>query len=265
MSNSSISDARAFSPECESPQEFVQAQAYAALYRSSTPAAQFLRRRLAHVLSCLRAVPGGRLLDVGCGPGILLNSLDGKRFERHGVDLRLAMIRQAQMLEGEGSMCLSIARLEQLPYPNRAFDVVLALGVLEYLPELRDGLSEIARVAKPDATIIISMLNKQSVYWRWRTNVWDVFERLRSLLIGRTGSLESFTIHSREHLIGHMKDLQMIPRDVVYYDVNVGVEPLASRFPRIVRKVNCLLESMFGSRFSTGLHTAFLVIAVLSP
>lgn len=77
------------------------------------------------------------------------------------------MIRAAKALTTEQTSSLAVGRLEQLPYPDNSFDVILALGVLEYLPQLDAGLIEIARVAKPGAVIIVSMLNPQSLYRSW--------------------------------------------------------------------------------------------------
>src|ERR1700739_1853617 len=134
MSENSTPGAATSSPSCEPElREFVHAKGYAALCRAATPAAMFLRRRLKHLFVRLQAVPSGRLLDIGCGPGVLLNGLDDNRFERHGVDCSPAMIRQARNAAGKAKRYLSIARLEHLPYPDHAFDVILALGVLEYV------------------------------------------------------------------------------------------------------------------------------------
>lgn len=244
--------------------EASEAEAYAALYCGSTPASQFFHQRLDRVLDCLNVLPGGRVLDVGCGPGILLDVLDDAKFERHGIDCSLGMVRQARAIAQNGQTFLSVAQLEYLPYPDQTFDVVLALGVLEYLPELGTGLSEISRVARPNALVIISMLNSRSLYWQWRRHVWDAVARRWSSVTGRSKPLEELIIRSRRQLIGDMKRAQIAPQSVIYYDFNIGIEPLSTRFPRIVRKLNSILESWFGRRLYTVLRTAFLIIAISS-
>ena len=49
-----------------------------------------------------------------------------------------------------------VADVQQLPFQNQCFDVVLCLEVLEYVPSPAAALDELNRVLKPDGTLILS-------------------------------------------------------------------------------------------------------------
>src|SRR5918911_2517952 len=92
----------------------------------------------------------GRLLEVGCGPAIMLPDLLAMGFEVHGIDVSAEMIRRAEQriashpLASRGKV--AVGDVEKLDFPDASFDAVLAMGVLEYLPTYGLALREMARV-----------------------------------------------------------------------------------------------------------------------
>lgn len=92
--------------------------------------------------------PAGRILDAGCGIGLL-----GRLYpELHlvGLDASMTLLREARTgyrLRVEGSA-------EALPFESESFDVVVALNMLHHVirPEL--AVSEFGRVLKPGGTLI---------------------------------------------------------------------------------------------------------------
>ncbi len=147
---------------------FAAATGYARLYEGSRPCAQFLNERLRRVLQAVGALKGGKVLEVGCGPGVLLHRLASSKCKLYGLDCSSQMIAEAKRRTAGTNAKFTVGRAEQLPFEDQSFDVVLALGVLEYLPEVTTGLNEIARVAKPNAVIIVSMLNAVSLNGLWK-------------------------------------------------------------------------------------------------
>lgn len=89
-----------------------------------------------------------RVLDVGCGPGRYLARLDGRR--SFGVDLSLGMVRVAA---AHGTV--AVAHAEQLPFATGAFDAAIAAHVLYHVPDIGAAAAEIARVARPGATVLV--------------------------------------------------------------------------------------------------------------
>jgi 2-polyprenyl-3-methyl-5-hydroxy-6-metoxy-1,4-benzoquinol methylase len=250
----------------QAPRQFSRPKEYADLYRGCGPVAQFFNRRLAHVFDRLTPIEGGRLLDVGCGPGILLSQLVDGRFELFGADSSPEMIREATVATARQAAQLVVAQIEHLPYPNNFFDVILALGILEYLPDLEVALAEIARVAKPDAIIVVSMLNRESMYWWWQLHLYRRWIVLRSFLSSRRW--EPFVmpiLHTKQRLMRAMNGCQIKPLDVTYFDVNVCVEPVASRYPELSSRINRRLEGCVSKKFSRFMHSGFVILATFTP
>ncbi len=98
---------------------------------------------------------GGRVLDVGCADGYLLDRL-GPAFERSGIEVNSGMAKQcrARGIDVIGSDLLDPELAQR--YAGR-FDVVTAIAVLEHLPNLRDGLSRIRQLLQPGGVALIEL------------------------------------------------------------------------------------------------------------
>lgn len=246
---------------------FSEAKGYAQLYEGSpSPQALFFNERLQRVFELIAPVKSGKVLEVGCGPGILLSRLAGPQLELFGLDLSPEMIAEAKSRTAGLDVELAVGQLAQLPYRDQSFDMILALGVLEYLPDQRTALSELARVAKPDAIIIISMLNKVSLYRWWEHFVYRRWSTLKSLIRSqRPDEGPKMWLHSRRSLIRAMKACQLAPVEFVYYDPNVCVPPLDSKYHPQASALNRRVKDYCGRWISPLLHTAFLVRALSKP
>jgi ubiquinone/menaquinone biosynthesis C-methylase UbiE len=110
----------------------------------------------------------GRLLEVGCGPAVMLPDLLAMGFEVQGVDVSGEMIRRGrQRMSGhplERRCRLDLGDVERLDFPDASFDAVLSMGVLEYLPGHAQALAEISRVLRPRGVAVFSMPNGMSAY-----------------------------------------------------------------------------------------------------
>jgi ubiquinone/menaquinone biosynthesis C-methylase UbiE len=218
---------------------FAGAIEYARLYEGSGSCAQFFNERLRQVLEVIAPLSGGKVLEVGCGPGILLSRLGSTKLELYGLDCCPEMITEAKERTAGASVRLTVGRVQQLPFEDQSFDVVLALGVLEYLPEVTAGLNEIARVAKPNAVIVVSMLNVLSLYRLWERFIY--FPSWRDLRFLRQRKKEVkplLCLHRRKSLMNMMKACHLEPVDARYYDVNVGVPPFDSEYPQSIKILN---------------------------
>jgi len=105
---------------------------------------------------------GARILDAGCGTGLLTLALlrvlrrpaDITAVDLSGRSLQTAR-RAADKLEAKvrHRLCFLQANALSLPFPAESFDLVVTSGVLEYLP-LDDGLGELARVLAPGGHLL---------------------------------------------------------------------------------------------------------------
>jgi SAM-dependent methyltransferase len=112
------------------------------------------RRRVLRVqLERLRVPPGARLLDAGCGSGRTLDEL--ARYGRvTGIDVSAEAVAAAR---SRGHAGVRLARVEELPFADAAFDVVTCLDVVEHTPDDRVTLTELRRVTRPGGVLIVTV------------------------------------------------------------------------------------------------------------
>lgn len=92
---------------------------------------------------------GERVLDVGCGMGRLLEPFGDLR--RYGMDISAAYLDHAQRQGIE--VCL--ARVEDMPYTDGLFDIVVCTDVLEHVLDLNVACAEMMRVTRDGGHLIV--------------------------------------------------------------------------------------------------------------
>jgi SAM-dependent methyltransferase len=123
------------------------------------------------VLDLASVAPGDRVLDVGCGTGVLARAAAmrvGPAGTVTGLDLNEAMLRVARRLgpaidwrQGDASA---------LPLPDSSFDVVACQSALMFFPDATAALREMARVCTPNGTVAVQVyarLADQPAYGPW--------------------------------------------------------------------------------------------------
>jgi SAM-dependent methyltransferase len=98
------------------------------------------------------AIPASRALDVGCGAGLSTAALAPLARSVVGIDTVPAMLAHRRSVAPRASFV--VARAEQLPVTDDAFELVTAAGSINYTDTQR-FLSEAARVLKPDGVLVI--------------------------------------------------------------------------------------------------------------
>jgi ubiquinone/menaquinone biosynthesis C-methylase UbiE len=219
---------------------------YAKLYSASDSVARFLQSRLHVVSGALADVVGGELLDVGCGPGMMVRNLLDTRpgaFHIVAVDRSPAMIDACITRIGNDDNAHALtARTEALPFQNHSFDVVLAMGVLEYTDAIT-ALAEIARVTRPGGRVVVTMHNPLSPYRFTERYVYGpvlgVLRTLKKTIKSRSvrrrpgATLQTYVVYERK-LREMLKRVDLRPVKTLYFDVTFTVPPL----DRYVRKWN---------------------------
>lgn len=104
-----------------------------------------------------------KLCEVGFGPGVLLvEALSQKpSWEGYGIDISDACVeyaqRYAKLKKITNLVNLSQGDILNIPYEAETFDVVMAMEVLEHIPEPEAGFAEIYRVLRNDGYLISSI------------------------------------------------------------------------------------------------------------
>jgi SAM-dependent methyltransferase len=109
------------------------------------------------VLALAGDVTGRRILDAGCGAGPIFAELRDRGAILTGIDKSSGMLEQARQRLG-ASADLQVADLASpLPFPDAAFDDVIASLVLHYLEDWRPTLAELRRVLAPGGRLIVAV------------------------------------------------------------------------------------------------------------
>jgi ubiquinone/menaquinone biosynthesis C-methylase UbiE len=117
---------------------------------------------------------GERVLDVGCGTGVLTRlaaSAVGPSGGAIGIDPSPGMIavaRKKAALEASPAG-FRLAAIEDLPYPDRSFDVVLSSFMLHHLPSevKRIGLREVFRLLKDGGRLLAVDIDRPATPLWW--------------------------------------------------------------------------------------------------
>lgn len=117
-------------------------------------------------LQLLAAQPGERLLDIGCGPGLLLDAATRRGLRATGIDLAHVGLLMARRRVADAELALASA--ECLPFASGSFDAATCIGVLERVFDRPRALAEFARVLRPGGRLCCMVRNAHSLSWRVR-------------------------------------------------------------------------------------------------
>lgn len=117
----------------------------------------YLEATTRETLARLRLRPGDRLLDVGCGTGVLLYRLHQTHPGLHlsGVDAVPEMLKIASA-KLPPSVTLQHGWAEQLPFESEQFDVLVSCNMFHYVHEPVEALLEMRRVLHPGGMLFIT-------------------------------------------------------------------------------------------------------------
>ncbi|MBW4721519.1 class I SAM-dependent methyltransferase [Saccharothrix obliqua] len=130
------------------------AEGYAAENETSLVNAYYERPAM---LELAGDVAGRRILDAGCGSGPLFAALRDRGAVVTGVDASAGMLELARRRLGADADLRVADLAEPLPFPDNAFDDVVASLVLHYLRDWGPTLAELRRVLAPGGRLIVSV------------------------------------------------------------------------------------------------------------
>ncbi len=227
---------------------------YLGWYAEETPEGYSFRVRREKVLNMLPDGTGMHILDLACGPGIMIKGLRAKNYRVTAIDAAPDMVELASKeLPNDTMVTCEVGDAYALSSPDKQFDIVTAMGLIEYLDDEPKYLKEMHRIIKDGGTAIITYPN---VWSPWR--IWNRFLRFvtrpgkKPLLLHREytvkRTLEQFRAHGFE------------PTEVLYYNFKLIPFPLDRLLPRFTVWTSSVFEHL--DRTPLGfLGTAFIVKA----
>ncbi|WP_411701188.1 class I SAM-dependent methyltransferase [Conyzicola sp.] len=97
---------------------------------------------------------GSRVLDVGCGSGEFLGTLERLGATGAGVDPAPGMVALARATAPLAD--IRVGGAESLPWPDGSFDVVVAINALQFAEDTVEALAEFRRVLVPGGLVAVA-------------------------------------------------------------------------------------------------------------
>lgn len=213
-------------------------------YERNDQLGHWLRERAA-ALGRLVGNGRGDLLDAGMGSGRVLSQLVDQGWTAWGVDGSPRMVELARARLLEAAERLSVARVEQLPFPDARFDAVVSIGVLQFVEDLEPVTCELARVLRPGASLILSVGNSRSPYLLWR----HVIPRRRA----------AARSPGRSQLVSMIRRAGLELDEIVHLDLTLLPAPFDRLFPRSAVALSRLATKLGPLRALAAMH--LLVVA----
>jgi len=115
--------------------------------------------REAKHLGCLK---GLRILDIGCGAGLLSEPLARLGATVTGIDAAEATIEAARGHAALSDLAIDYrcTTAEALAETSARFDLVLAMEIIEHVPDPDGFVATLARLARPGGLVILSTINR---------------------------------------------------------------------------------------------------------
>lgn len=100
---------------------------------------------------------GQMILDVGVGMGRLLSSFEN--YHRYGMDISFGYLKLAE----QKSITVCYSQIEDMPYKENIFDIIVCTDVLEHVIDLNHCIGMILSVLKKNGILIIRVPYKESL------------------------------------------------------------------------------------------------------
>jgi len=121
--------------------------------------------RVAYIEERVGDLAGKKILDIGCGGGILAEALAAKGALVTGIDMAEVSLKVAQMHLHESKLEISYIKVPVEDYAKDhagEFDVVTCLEMLEHVPDSASIVNAAASLLKPDGQLFFSTINRNA-------------------------------------------------------------------------------------------------------
>lgn len=132
------------------------------------------------ILELIGPLQGNRVLDVGCGDGVLSVELSrqGAHVTALDADSRMLDAARDRADSAHANITFIEGNARSLPFADNSFDVVVAVTVLCFVADAESAVREMVRVLRPGGRLVMGELGRHSI--------WAAKRRLSGWLGSRT-------------------------------------------------------------------------------
>lgn len=179
---------------------------------------------LALLVQASRATPADTVLDVACGPGLVVAAFARVARRVTGIDVTPAMIARAGELNaGHANVELALGDVLSLPYPDASFSIVVSRLAFHHFQEPSAVLAEMRRVCLGDGRVVVCDLLASDD--PERAAAFHAMEMLRDPSHARALRLAE--------LLDLFREQGLTPEQPVFYRLPFELEDLLARsFPK---------------------------------
>jgi len=137
-------------------------------------------------------VENGHLLDVGCGGGLAMTTMQEKGWKVTGTDFDARAIENAR----KKGLDVHLGDLKTINFADNSFDAILMSHVIEHIPNPIETLKECRRILKPNGHLIAITPNANSQGHKRFKHHWRGLEVPRHLQIFTPNSLKNIALQA---------------------------------------------------------------------
>jgi 2-polyprenyl-3-methyl-5-hydroxy-6-metoxy-1,4-benzoquinol methylase len=117
-------------------------------------------------------IPGGRLLEVGCGSGWMLELMQARGWRAQGIDFDEKAVNHAR----SRGLSVQLGGLQAQNYCDHSFEIIVGSHLIEHLYETENFLRECKRILAEDGRVVLVTPNLQSLGHKFFKRHWRGLE-----------------------------------------------------------------------------------------
>ncbi len=236
-------------------------QGYQQFYGDGTPelAAAHAEKLAERVQFLKRYLTRGKVLDVGCSTGLLMEELKRTGFEAYGCDVSSEACNATRTKFDWDKVCLGDAAAALQHFGKGAFDAVTLMDVIEHFHDAAEGLKTIHDLLKPQGLLFLRTPSLASPFFK-------IADWSYRLSFGRYKKAVQTIYHAEHIYFFNAKGLRMLLEETGFDVVVIAADPLPWRTFRLAElhhgvAVNTVLALVYFLSRAVGSGHGIKVIA----